>query len=41
MTQHDAARTVSLDVWLERLRGQLPDGTTLGIAPPEVTLCGV
>jgi hypothetical protein len=37
MMQQDAGRTVSLDVWLERLRGQLPDGTTLGIAPPEVT----
>ena len=37
MPQDDAGRTVSLDAWLERLRGQLPDGATLAISPREVT----
>ncbi len=37
MTQDDGDGTVSLDAWLQRMRGQLPDGTTLGISPPEVT----
>jgi len=37
MTQDDAGRTVSLGAWLERLRGQLSDGATLAISPPEVT----
>lgn len=32
MTQDDGDRTVSLDTWLERLRGQLPGGASLAIS---------